>query len=77
MPYTIGKDASCPASKPHAVKKQGGGVVPGGCHATPEKAKAHHRALMANVPDAKRGYSASEREQASVVAGLVKQARST
>jgi len=73
MPYTIGKDASCPASKPHAVKKVGGGVVPGGCHATPEKAQAHHAALMANVPDAKRGYSAQQREQASVVAGLVEQ----
>ena len=73
MPYTIGTDASCPVSKPHAVKKQGGGVVPGGCHATHADALKHQRALMANVPDAKRGYSAQEREQSSVIAGLVEQ----
>lgn len=51
MPYSISKDTSvCPASKPHAVKNANTGkLVPGGCHATHDKALKHQRALQANV----------------------------
>jgi hypothetical protein len=59
MPYELGKTAACPVSKPFAVLKNGGGLVPGGCHATREGALRHLRALMANVPDAA-AFSAGE-----------------
>lgn len=52
MPYSVGKSSSCPVSKPHAVLKQDGTVVPGGCHATHAEALRHQRALQTNVVDA-------------------------
>jgi hypothetical protein len=52
MPYSVGKSSSCPPSKPFAVLKDGGTVVPGGCHATRQDALKHQRALMVNVEDA-------------------------
>lgn len=68
MPYTVGKDTSvCPVSKPFAVKKAAdGSVVPGGCHATHEKALAHQRALTI----------ATQKEQKAVIEGLVEQSKS-
>jgi hypothetical protein len=53
MPYKLGKSSSCPASKPFAVLKEGGALVPGGCHATKEGARKHLGALEANVEDAR------------------------
>jgi hypothetical protein len=64
MPYHLGKHSSCPASKPHAVLKDDGSVVPGGCHETHAKALAHQRALTVNV---------TQKEQRAVVEGLVEQ----
>jgi hypothetical protein len=52
VPYHLGKSASCPASKPHAVLKEDGTVVSGGCHATRAEALKHQRALTVNVEDA-------------------------
>jgi hypothetical protein len=49
MPYSVGKDARCPDSKPHAVKKDDGSLVPGGCHKTRDEALKHQRALVVNV----------------------------
>lgn len=54
MPYKVGKSKSCPASKPHAVMREDGSVVPGGCHESHGDALRHQRALMVNVPDAKK-----------------------
>lgn len=54
MPYSVGKHDSCPASKPHAVLRADGSVVPGGCHESRADALSHQRALMVNVPDAKK-----------------------
>lgn len=53
MPYTTGKSAQCPSSKPWAVLGPDGKPVPGGCHPTQAKAQAHLGALQSNVPDAK------------------------
>jgi hypothetical protein len=58
MPYSVSKSDQCPESKPHAVLRDDGSVAPGGCHPSREKALAHQRALMANVPDAKSQTSA-------------------
>lgn len=66
MPYHLGKHGSCPASKPHAVLKEDGSVVPGGCHATREGALKHQRALTVNV---------TQREQSQVIKGLYDQSR--
>jgi hypothetical protein len=52
MPYKLGKHTSCPASKPHAVLKEDGSLVPGGCHESRSKALKHQRALQVNVEDA-------------------------
>lgn len=54
MPYSVSKSSQCPVSKPHAVLRDDGSVVPGGCHKTHADALDHQRALMANVPDAQR-----------------------
>lgn len=49
-PFYVQKDPNaCSADKPHAVKAKSGSVVPGGCHPTPEAAKAHHQKLMSNA----------------------------
>lgn len=53
MPWKVEKDvAACSMSKPFAVKKQGGGLVPGGCHATRGDALRHQRALYSSESDA-------------------------
>jgi hypothetical protein len=54
VPYEIKKGHGCPASKPFAVVKEDGSVVPGGCHATRDEALMHQRALYKNVEDAER-----------------------
>jgi hypothetical protein len=46
MPYSVGKDSRCPASKPYACKKKSDGKIMG-CHTSLEKAKAQQRALYA------------------------------
>lgn len=60
MPYHLGKSSSCPKSKPHAVLRDDGTVVPGGCHPSHGEALRHQRALMVNVPDATGATSAAE-----------------
>src|SRR5512132_1414632 len=51
MPWRVGRNAKCPASKPWAVtNKQTGRVM--GCHATEEAAKRQLAALNANEPQA-------------------------
>lgn len=54
MPYHLGKSKACPASKPHAVLKEDGSVVPGGCHATRDGALKHQKALTVNVTNKER-----------------------
>lgn len=69
MPYKVEHDPqSCPTTKPFAVKKVGGGVVPGGCHAKKVDAQDHSDAMNANVPDTK--------NVKSVITKLSKQNRS-
>lgn len=63
MPYSLGRHASCPATKPFAVLRGDGKPVPGGCHAKHGDALEHQRALQANVPDA----SATELLEAGVL----------
>lgn len=52
MPYSVGRSKVCPASKPFAVLKEGGKLVPGGCHASRADAVKHQRALVVHVSDA-------------------------
>jgi hypothetical protein len=46
MPYNVGKDSRCPASKPYACRKSSDGKIMG-CHESKEKAQAQQRALYA------------------------------
>jgi hypothetical protein len=53
MPWSVKKDSRCPASKPWGViNDQTGALVPGGCHATKQEARAHQSALYVNEPQA-------------------------
>jgi len=53
MPYSVGKDERCPASKPWAVTNSTTKAVVA-CHMTKAMAQKQQRALYANVPDAGR-----------------------
>jgi hypothetical protein len=68
MPYSISKNhSSCPSSKPHAVTRDDGTVVPGGCHKSRGQAVSHQRALMVNVPDAQKKRTAREDESLAAI----------
>ena len=47
MPYDVGRDKRCPASKPWGVQKKRDGKLMG-CHETKEKAEKQRDALYAN-----------------------------
>lgn len=47
MPYDVGKDDRCPASKPWAVTKESDGTLLG-CHATEDDAQDQRIAILIN-----------------------------
>lgn len=66
MPYEIKQSSSG-----YCVHKQGGSLVPGGCHKSKSKAMRHMRALYANEPSAtKEGLIEASKEHTGVMVAL-------
>jgi 2'-5' RNA ligase len=69
MPYEIKQ-----SSDGYCVHKQGGGLVPGGCHKSKSGATRHMRALYANEPEATKAidFTPPDEVRSTAAAGLAK-----